>query len=98
MTEKLVVYDFETTGVDHQLHGVHQLSGAIVIDGIIKEYFNFHIKPHAKAVIDAKALEIGGITKEQVMAYPLESEIYPQIITLLSKYVDRFNKKDKFQY
>lgn len=34
--EKLFFYDLETTGVKYWQNGVHQISGAIVIDGEIK--------------------------------------------------------------
>lgn len=30
---KLFFYDLETTGLDCERHGIHQISGAIVIDG-----------------------------------------------------------------
>lgn len=42
--EKLFFYDLETTGVKYWKNGIHQISGAIVIDGEVKERFNFRVK------------------------------------------------------
>jgi DNA polymerase-3 subunit epsilon len=94
--DKLFFYDLETTGTKFWKNGIHQISGAIVIDGQIKELFDFKVRPNEKCVIEEEALKIGGITQEQIMAYPSMKEVYSKIITMLSKYVDKFDKKDKF--
>lgn len=93
---KLFFYDLETTGLNPAKHGIHQISGQIVIDGEVKEDFDFHVCPNPKAQIDEAALKIAGVTREQVLAYPPMGEIYQELIALLSKYVDRYNNKDKF--
>lgn len=94
--EKLFVYDLETTGVQFWKHGIHQISGMIIIDGKFKEEFNFKVAPHPKAIIEDEALAVGGITKEQLLYYPPQLTVYKELIKVLSKYVDKFNKKDKF--
>jgi DNA polymerase-3 subunit epsilon len=94
--EKLFFYDLETTGTKFWKNGIHQISGAIVIDGHIKEVFDFKVRPNESAIIDEEALKIGNVTKEQIMAYPPMQEVYSKIIKILSKYVDKFNKKEKF--
>ena len=94
--EKLLFYDLETTGVKYWKNGIHQISGAVVIDGQIKEVFDFKVRPNGNALIEEEALKVGNVTKEQIMAYPTMKEVYSQIITMLSKYVDKFDKKDKF--
>lgn len=68
----------------------------IVVDGEVKEKFDFKVQPNPKAEILQEALDVAGVTKEQIMAYPPMGEIYKQFVDLLSKYVDRYNKKDKF--
>jgi DNA polymerase-3 subunit epsilon len=94
--EKLLFYDLETTGTKYWKNGIHQFSGAVVIDGQIKEVFDFKVRPNENALIEEEALKVGNVTKEQIMAYPTMKEVYSQIITMLSKYVDKFDKKDKF--
>lgn len=89
-------FDVETTGLDSKANAIHQLAGAIVIDGEIKEMFDFKIKPFPKAIIEKSALDVGGVTMEDIEAYPQHSEVYQNITNMLSKYVDKFNKNDKF--
>lgn len=93
---KVLFFDLETTGTLVNKHGIHQLSGMIVVDGEVKENFDFKVQPNPKAEILQEALDVAGVTKEQIMAYPPMGEIYKQFVDLLSKYVDRYNKKDKF--
>lgn len=93
---KLVFFDLETTGTLVNKHGIHQISGLIVIDGEVKEKFNLYVQPNPKAIIEQEALNVAGVTQEQVMAYPPMGQIYNQFVDMLSKYVDRYNKQDKF--
>lgn len=93
---KILFFDLETTGVLVNKHGIHQLSGEIVVDGEAKESFDLHVQPNPKAEITPEALDVAGVTKEQIMAYPPMEVVYGQFITLLGKYVDKYNKTDKF--
>lgn len=94
--EKLFFYDLETTGVMHWKNGIHQIAGKIVIDGVIKESFDFKVAPNPAAIITPETLEVGGVTLEQIQTYPPMKEIYGKLIKMLSKYVDRYSKFDKF--
>lgn len=93
---KLFFYDLETTGVKFWKNGIHQISGCIEIDGDVKEEFNFHVKPNPACVIEDEALNVSGVTLEQINAYPEMNVVYNQVKTMLSKYVNRYNKYDKF--
>ena len=93
---KLFFFDLETTGTNPGKHGIHQISGKIVIDGIVNETFDFKVQPNPKALIDDKALEVGGVTKEQILAYPPMGDVYHQLVGMLGKYVDKYDRKDKF--
>ena len=92
--EKLFFYDLETTGVMHWKNGIHQISGSVVIDGETKESFNFKVAPNSSAIIDEEALLVGGVTKEQILAYPHMNVVYKQLTAILSKYVDTYIKTD----
>lgn len=93
---KLFFLDLETTGVDREKHGVHQISGAIVIDGEVKDRFNFRVRPHPSAIIDHQALAVCNVTFEQIMAYPEMPVIFSNIVSLISKYTTVDDNKDKF--
>lgn len=94
---KLFFYDLETTGVNPGKNGIHQISGMIVINGKVKETFDYKVQPNPKAVIEKQALEVAGVTEEQVLSYTPMGEVYrKQIIPMLHKYIDRYNKTDKF--
>lgn len=93
---KKIFYDLETTGLDPVLNGVHQLSGCIEIDGNIAEYFNIKIKPFGTDEIEDKALEVGGITLEMLGSYQTPQEGHAKFMKLLGKYVNKFDKKDKY--
>lgn len=94
---KQLMYDLETTGLDFNKHAIHQMSGIVLIDGVEKEKFDFRMAPHPTALIEPKALEVSNVTLEQIQAYPDNIMTYKEIVLLLGKYVNKFNKLDKFQ-
>lgn len=89
-------YDLETTGLDASKNGIHQIAGAIEIDGEIKENFNLKVRPFDSDILDKKALEVGNVTIEQVSNYTPAPEVYKTLLEILSKYVDKYNKVEKF--
>ena len=93
---KIFYFDLETTGTNPGKHGIHQISGMIEIDGKVMEEFDFHVQPNPRAIIEDAALAVGGVTKEQIMSYPEMGVVYNQLVTMLSKYVDKYDKNDKF--
>jgi DNA polymerase-3 subunit epsilon len=93
---KLVLFDIETTGIDSVKHGIHQISGKIIVNGQVKETFDFKVRPKDDAVYDAAALEVGKVTKEQLLAYPTMREVHAKFVTMLDKYVNKYDKTDKF--
>ena len=93
---KLFYFDVETTGLDAKKHGIHQLSGAIEIDGKIVEKFNQNVKPFGTAVIEPDALKIAGVTIAQISTYRPEDEVYRDLIAMLNRYCDKYVPGDKF--
>lgn len=93
---KFLYFDLETTGVNPAKNGIHQISGMIEIDGVEKERFNFHVQPNPRAIIEEQALSVAGVTREQILAYPTMQEVYSELVAMLAKYVDKYDKKDKF--
>lgn len=93
---KILFLDLETTGTKFWKNGVHQISGCIEINGKVMEYFDFKVRPNEKAEIEEDALKVSKLTIKDVMEYPPMSEVYPKFEKMLSTYVDKFDKQDKF--
>ena len=93
---KNLYLDTETTGLNPQKNGLIQISGAVEIEGKEKEKFNFFVKPFPEDEIDPKALSVSGTTTEKLETYPAAAEIYGEFKELLKRYVNPFDKQDKF--
>lgn len=92
---KILFFDLETTGTNPAKHGIHQISGKVIIDGEIKEEFDIHVQPNPQAIIEDEALKVAGVTRQDLATYVPMHVGYQQLIGILSKYVDRYDKHDK---
>lgn len=92
---KILYYGLETTGTDERKHGIHQMSGMLEIDGKVVETFDYRVQPNPKATLEPEALAVGRVTAEEVMAYEPMDKVYRRFTSMLQKYVDKFNTKDK---
>lgn len=90
-----IFFDVETTGTNHKLNSIHQLSGLIEINDQIVEEFDFKVRPHPKAQIDDAAMHLCGVTEEEIMKYPEMKKVLLGFTKMLSKYIDKYNPKDK---
>jgi len=93
---KLCFLDVETTGTNPARCAIHQISGSIYVDGEFKESFDYHVRPFEGAEINQDALDVGGLTTETLMSYPPHEEVFRSFVAMLSKYVNRYDRKDKF--
>ena len=95
---KILFIDTETTGLSFQKSGLTQLSGIVRIDKKDVETFNFFIKPFKGAGINRKALEIQGRKVEdfEEEKYVSEENAYFHFKKILEKYVNKYDKNDKF--
>ena len=95
---KIIFIDTETGGVNPEKSALIQLSGIIRIDKKDVEKFNFYIKPFENSEVNEKALEVQGRTLDELKTekYIEEKEVYKQFINLLDKYIDKYDKTDKF--
>lgn len=104
---KLIFIDTEGTGLINQFgekvnrkleetHDIINLAGLIVIDGKVKAKFDYKCQPVHWKNIDPEALEINGVTEEELKTRPKPESVYEDFIALMGKYVQKFNKKDKF--
>lgn len=65
------------------------------IDGQEAERFDIRLAPNPAATIEQEALDVAGVTLEQVQSYQPMEEGYRQLVGILSKYVNKFDKRDK---
>lgn len=93
---KLLFLDTETTGVDRTKNGIVQIAGIVEIDGEIKEEFNIRCRPYPGQTYTTEALTVIGKTVEEIKEYPDPKEAYQKLHGIFNKYIDRYNKNDKF--
>jgi len=96
MSKKIFWFDVETTGLDSVLQDIVQLAFLIEIDGKIVESQNMLMQPFNYETIQQDALDVHGRTIEEIKTYPNPRKTYTELITILEKYVDRYNRSDKF--
>lgn len=93
---KLFFFDCETTGLDSKRCAIHQMSGMVTIDGEVKERFDIRMCPFDGAVVSDDALDVAGVTREQITQYPSQEDGYMDLLKILCKYVNRYDRTDKF--
>ena len=93
---KIFYFDTETTGLDPRKHDIIQLAYIVEINGEVKEEGEFRLQPMDYDTIEKGALEVNKTTIEQLKTYPQPKLVHGQIVNLLDKYVDKYNKQDKF--
>ncbi len=95
---KLIYIDVETTGIPFPESGLIQLAGAIEIPGAKPKCFQYRIRPFPGDVIEEEALEVNRITQDELKTYPAPGKVYKDFINLLTTYVDRYDRADKFHF
>ena len=95
--QKIFYCDVETTGLYPTKHDIVQLAFIIEVDGIVQEVHNLKMQPFSYDNISQDALDITGLTLDKIKAFDDPREQFDKFLTILEKYIDKFNKNDKFQ-
>ncbi len=93
---KKFIFDLETTGLDAKKNGIIQIAGIIDLGNNKRHKFDFKCKPFPGQKIEEQALAITGTTREMINTYADPVKAYKALITLMGKYIDKFDKNDKF--
>jgi len=93
---KLIFLDIETTGIACPASGLIQLAGLIEIDGTVVDHFDFRIQPFPNDAISDDALAVTGVTRDELARYKPPGDVFSKLLTILDKFVDRYDRKDKF--
>lgn len=95
-TSKVLFFDTETTGLDERIHEPIQIAMCVKVHNMVVAVKTFYAQPINWDSIDAKALKVNGFTLEQLRGFPKPIETYMEIVQLLTKFVKKFDKNDKF--
>lgn len=95
---KQIYIDVETTGLDPKLHGLVQVAGAIVINGVLKESFDYSMCPPPDKTFDVRALEVINLDMKAIGNFASSEDMYDQFFKLVKKYVNVYDKKDKLHF
>ncbi len=96
MPEKLLHIDTETTGLYAPGAGLVQVAGIVEIDGEEVETFDLRCRPFPGDLLNKDALQIIGKTREELAALPDPADTFRELLDVLDRHVDRFDKADKF--
>lgn len=92
---KLCYIDVETGGLDPKRAALLQLSGILEAKDGQTEDFNFYICPFRDDIVDPKALEVNKLNPMVDERFIPAQEAYLGFLSVLDKYIDKYNKKDK---
>lgn len=92
---KRLFLDTETTGTNTDTVGMYQLGGIIEV-GKREEEFEFNCDIFEEDAIDPKSFGTNGMTLEKISNSPSPEKVLEQFTGLLDKYVDRYDKQDKW--
>ena len=95
---KILFVDTETGGLNPKESALIQLSGIIRVDKKDVETFNYFIKPFPGAQVEQQALDVQKRTLEDLKdpKFKNEEEVYRHFVNLLDKYIDKYDRNDKF--
>jgi len=92
--------DVETTGLDPNANEIFQISGIITDQQLnVLEECDWRFRPLSLENVEPDALTKTGMTLESLGGLPLSAkEVYGNLIEMLSRHCDRFNKLDKLHF
>lgn len=95
---KIFWFDTETGGTDALKNGLIELSYLIEIDKEIVDKGSLKMNPLLipNKTIEDQALEVNGLDRNEISLYPKPLDFYSSLTNMLSKYVNRYDKLDKF--
>ena len=96
MSDKKIFIDVETAGLDTSRCGMFQVAGIVDINGETKEEFDFQCGLFQDDLVEEKSFEKTGLSIKEISQFPNPTGIFKTFINTLSKYIDRYDKNDKF--
>lgn len=94
--KKILWFDVETTGLNAVKNDIIELACIVEIDKKVIEKRVWHVRPFSFTDIEQEALDITGYTISELREFPKPQKVYKEFVSMLEKYVDRFESRDKF--
>lgn len=93
---KILYFDTETTGTDSARNDIIDIAMIIEIDGDVEHEESIKMQPFDYSTIEQKALDVNGMTIDEIKTFQSPYEAYKTIISIFSKYVDKFAESSRF--
>ncbi len=95
---KVFWFDTETSGINEKENSIIQLAAMIEIDGklVAEKEFVMNPKTLTHKRVDQQALNVNGYTMKDIESFPPIHRIQKRIARWMNKFVDPFDKTDKF--
>ena len=90
--------DTETTGLSDWYNGIWQIAGIIEVNDKIVERFDYKMNIHSTKRLEKQVTKLFGVTEEGLAKLPDPMDAYNQLCTVMGKYVNKFDKADKFYF
>jgi DNA polymerase III subunit epsilon len=74
--KRILWNDLETTGTDPHKHAIIQIAAIIEENGVIIDTFESKMRPLPGKEIDETALEVNGVTREELLTFLGPNEVY----------------------
>jgi DNA polymerase III alpha subunit (gram-positive type) len=94
---KIMYFDTETVTLESPAESCafFQFSGIIEINGKEVERFDFFMNPNHSCEYDPDSLAFNEITEDDLEVYDDHTEVFPKVVEMLERHVNRFDKNDK---
>jgi len=96
MDRKTLYFDVETTGTDPDRHALIQLACLVDINGEVVDEQSWRIKPFEGDKYNQEALDVTGVTLDELKSYPEPKRIYGEVVSFFGKHIDKYERNDKF--
>jgi DNA polymerase III epsilon subunit-like protein len=96
MRTRILWMDTETTGTLPWKHDIVKLACLVEEEHTVLDGLSLSMAPIAWDAIDPKALQVNRLTMDDLRGFPSAAESIAELIEFMSKYVDRYDRNDKF--
>jgi len=94
--KKIFWMDTETTGTEPSKHAILTLDALVEVDGEVIDQVRLKGAPDPDQEVVKEALEVNGLSREQILEFPSSTEMYKSLMSALNSHINRYDSNDKF--